>query len=198
MRYSSTHKEEIRNKLLANSRAIAKRGGFESTGVDALMKAIGLTGAAFYNHFPSKQALFQSLIEAEIDHSAEMLAGVQNASDDPVLQSLHRYLSAYHVDHPEQGCVLPTLGPEIARAAPEVRKAVESGLKRIHHYLSDQVGESDAAWALIAQCVGALILARSMESDEARRDILHACRRTVDDLYQIRKNRSKAPPSVDS
>jgi hypothetical protein len=60
------------------------------------------------------------------------------------------------------------------------------------------VGESDAAWALIAQCVGALILARLMESDEARRDILHACRRTVDDLYQIRKNRPKAPPSVDS
>ncbi|WP_269758943.1 TetR/AcrR family transcriptional regulator [Variovorax sp. E3] len=54
MRYSNSHKEEIREKLLASGRAIAKRGGFTTTGVDALMPAIGLTGGEFYSHFPSK------------------------------------------------------------------------------------------------------------------------------------------------
>lgn len=60
MRYSSTHKQETRQKLLDSSRAIAKKGGFDSTGVDALMSAIGLTGGAFYSHFRSKADLFES------------------------------------------------------------------------------------------------------------------------------------------
>lgn len=57
MRYSSTHKQETRQKLLDSSRAIAKKGGFDSTGVDALMSAIELTGGAFYSHFRSKADL---------------------------------------------------------------------------------------------------------------------------------------------
>ena len=75
MRYSNTHKKEVREKLLASSRAIAKRGGFDSTGVDALMGAIGLTGGAFYSHFPSKQALFEALISEEVENSASKATG---------------------------------------------------------------------------------------------------------------------------
>ena len=44
MRYPTTHKEETRKKLLANARAIAKKGGFGTTGVDELMASIRLTG----------------------------------------------------------------------------------------------------------------------------------------------------------
>ena len=81
MRYANTHKEDTRNKLLASSRAIAKRGGFTSTGVDALMGSIGLSGGAFYSHFPSKQALFEAIIDAEISNSTDMLAGNEDSPD---------------------------------------------------------------------------------------------------------------------
>ncbi len=63
MRYAATHKEETREKLIESSRALAKKGGFETTGVDALMKAIGLTGGAFYSHFRSKDELFAAIVE---------------------------------------------------------------------------------------------------------------------------------------
>ena len=43
MRYSNEHKQQTRERLLASSGALAKRGGFASTGVAGLMKAIGLT-----------------------------------------------------------------------------------------------------------------------------------------------------------
>ena len=46
MRYSAEHKAETRERLLASSGALAKQQGFAVTGVDALMKTIGLTGAA--------------------------------------------------------------------------------------------------------------------------------------------------------
>ncbi|MNX97851.1 hypothetical protein D3C86_1302340 [compost metagenome] len=80
---------------------------------------------------PSKQALFQAVIEDEIRNSSEMLAGGQNASGDQLEQCLRNYLSTFHVLHPEVGCVLPALGGEITRAEPEVRVAVEKGLKQI-------------------------------------------------------------------
>ena len=47
MRYSNEHKQQTRERLLSSSGALAKRGGFSSTGVAGLMKAIGLTGGAF-------------------------------------------------------------------------------------------------------------------------------------------------------
>ena len=54
MRYSAEHKAQTREKLLHSSGAIAKQGGFASAGVDGLMKAIGLTGGAFYSHLPRR------------------------------------------------------------------------------------------------------------------------------------------------
>jgi len=84
MRYPANHKEETRKKLLANARAIAKKGGFGTTGVDELMASIGLTGGAFYGHFPSKEALFAELLEHEISNSTDMLAGDRDSPPDHV------------------------------------------------------------------------------------------------------------------
>jgi AcrR family transcriptional regulator len=185
MRYSSTHKQETRAKLLASSRSIAKRGGFEATGVDALMSSIGLTGGAFYSHFPSKQALFEELVRQELENSAQMLAGDENSPAEHVAKQLRGYLSSFHAANPETGCALPTLGPEIARAGPHVRKSVEKSLKHIQQSWSQRMGDPDAAWALIAQCVGALVLARSVESDKARKEILAACRRHIGRMHPL-------------
>ncbi len=44
MRYSVSHKQQTRDKLLQSSAALAKKEGFASVGVDGLMKAIGLSG----------------------------------------------------------------------------------------------------------------------------------------------------------
>ena len=185
MRYPSTHKEETRKKLIGSARAIAKRGGFGTTGVDELMASIGLTGGAFYGHFPSKEALFAELVEQEISNSAEMLAGDESSPPDHVAKRLRSYLSSAHALHPETGCVLPTLGPEIARAAPEVRATVEQGLKRLQKSWSARTGDPDAAWALIAQCVGALVLSRAVESERTRKEILASSRRFIDETHAL-------------
>lgn len=186
MRYSKTHKDETRLKLLCSSRAITKKGGFGVTSVDALMSAVGMTGGAFYNHFPSKQALFQAVIEEEVENSREMLAGDENSSDDHVIKWLRKYLSVSHALHPDEGCVLPTLGPEIARSGPEVRQAVEAGVTSIQKAWSSRTEGSDAAWAVIAQCIGAIALARMVESEETRQEILDANLRVIE-KHHLRK-----------
>lgn len=180
MRYPVNRKEETREKLLASSRAIAKAGGFGTTGVDALMKSIGMTGGAFYNHFPSKQSLFKALVEQEMHNSVDMLAGNAESAPDHVAKCLRDYLSSFHAMNPDVGCVLPTLGAEIARADPEVREAVEESLKRVQKNWARRIDDSDAAWALIAQCVGALVVARAVQSERTRKEVLASSRRFLD------------------
>ncbi|MDR3414619.1 MAG: TetR/AcrR family transcriptional regulator [Nevskia sp.] len=180
MRYPSTHKAETRRKLVENARAIAKKGGFEATGVDAFMQGIGLSGAAFYNHFESKQALFAAIVAEEARHSVLMLSATKDGSAEAFVKTLHGYLSSFHALNPGQGCALAALGPELARAAPEVKALVEQGLRDVQESWSERLGDSDAAWSLISQCVGALVLSRMVESGQTRKEILSANRRSVE------------------
>ena len=184
MRYPASHKTETRSKLLASSRALAKQGGFEATGVDALMAAVGLSGGAFYSHFDSKQALFEALVEEELRNSKLMLDGDAQAPAEQVAKRLRGYLSSAHALNPQDGCALPTLGAEMARASPELRAKVEQQLKSTQQGWSQRLGDDDSAWALLAQCVGALMLARVVHSDKTRKEILAASRRQVDKIQQ--------------
>lgn len=183
MRYSATHKQETRKKLLDSSRAIAKKGGFDATGIDALMSAIGLTGGAFYSHFASKGELFATLVEREIENSSEMLAGTSDSPPDHVAKCLRGYLSTHHALHPESGCALTTLGPEIARSSPQVRARVEKSLKKLQRAWADRLGgDTDKAWGLLAQCVGAIVMARVVETERTRQEILASSRRVVEKM----------------
>jgi hypothetical protein len=48
-------------KTAAKQLGVGQEVWFSSVGVDGLMKAIGLSGGAFYNHFSSKDELFRPL-----------------------------------------------------------------------------------------------------------------------------------------
>lgn len=120
-----------------------------------------------------------------------MLAGDQDSPPDHVAKRLRSYLSSSHALHPETGCVLPALGAEIARAGPEVRTVVEEGLKRLQKSWSSRIGDPDAAWALLAQCVGALVLSRAVESERTRKEILASSRRFIDQTHTLEQPAAK-------
>lgn len=176
MRYSPEHKALTREKLLQSSGAIAKQGGFSVAGVDSLMKAIGLTGGAFYSHFPSKSDLFSAIVERELSNSAGLLGDSDEASRAKLQRCLERYLSMAHVQHPDSGCALPTLGVEIARADVRVREQAEHWLLRLHQAWAGVLGSGELAWAILAQCVGALVVARMLATPQLQEDVLEASR----------------------
>jgi len=172
MRYSAGHKLETREKLLSSSALSAKRSGFSTVGVDGLMKAIGLSGAAFYSHFSSKNELFTAIVERELCQSLERLGGQGTQDRERLERCLKQYLSMAHVEQPESGCALPTLGAEIARSDDQVREQAELWICRLHASWA-QILESDSlAWAILSQCVGALVVARMLVTPEIQRTVL--------------------------
>lgn len=179
MRYSAEHKTQTREKLLDSSGALAKRGGFNSMGVDGLMKAIGLTGGAFYGHFASKDELFAAIVERELSQSLAHLGGAGH-DRDKLQRCLNSYLSLAHAAQPESGCALPALGAEIARAAPEIREQAEHWLVRLQQAWAEILDDPELAWAILAQCVGALLLARMLATPERQSEVLQASRTLID------------------
>lgn len=170
MRYSASHKLETKEKLLESSAVSAKTSGFATVGVDALMKAIGLSGGAFYSHFSSKDELFASIVERELGQSLERLGADQDR--EKLQRCLKHYLSMSHVEHPESGCALPALGAEIARSDVLIREQAEHSICRLQARWA-QILESDSlAWAILSQCIGALVVARMLATPETQRTVL--------------------------
>ena len=174
MRYSKEHKEQARSKLLHSGGRHAKKHGFSASGVQGLAAAAGVTTGSLYKHFSSKDDLFSAIIEEELAIAAGMYEGLEAASPKQAMDALAHYLSIRHVKHPDKGCPLPSLTPEIARAGKVVRATFQSGLQELHSRVSKVVGESDHAWTLIAQNVGAVMLARAMLNEAAQAELLEA------------------------
>ncbi|WP_248919595.1 TetR/AcrR family transcriptional regulator [Pseudomonas entomophila] len=180
MRYSLEHKQQTREKLLASSGALAKRGGFASTGVAGLMKAIGLTGGAFYNHFPSKDDLFTEVVRRELSNSPLGRQASRGTDHGRLKRCLDQYLSLAHLHNAEGGCPLPPLGVEIARAERPVREEAEHWLVALHDAWSSTLQDPQLAWALISQCVGALVVGRMLASEDVQEQVLRSSRTLVD------------------
>lgn len=191
MRYSADHKAQIKEKLLVSSAALAKQGGFVATGVDGLMKAVGLSGGAFYGHFASKEALFQAIVARELENSLGKLAGLGPDYDLGQLQKrISHYLSLRHVQQPEAGCVLPTLGAEIARADRSVREQVEPWLAELQRVWGRVLEDEQLALVVLSQCVGALMLARMLADPQRQEEVLAASRHWLEQLFR-QKSQSK-------
>ena len=170
MRYSASHKLETRQKLLESSAVSAKKSGFSTVGVDGLMKAIGLSGGAFYSHFSSKDELFASIVERELGQSLTRLGEGQDR--DKLERCLKQYLSMSHVENPETGCALPALGAEIARSDVTVRQQAEHWICRLQERWAGVLQSDSLAWAILTQCIGALVVARMLASPDIQRTVL--------------------------
>jgi AcrR family transcriptional regulator len=170
--------------MLDRGGRLAKKHGFRASGMDALAAAAGVTTGALYKQFAGKSDFFVALLEAELRRTEERFAGVPSESSQAIDQVQADYLSLQHVRTPERGCLLPSLTAEVARAEPAARAAYQSSLRRIHAIVEGWTGSSDKAWTLIAQNVGAVMLARAMCDEGDQRDLLESVRREGQTLLE--------------
>ncbi len=174
MRYPKEHNHQARHNLLKRGGSYAKKHGFSGSGVQVLAAAAQVTTGSLYKHFSSKDEFFAELVRKELDITAQMYEGLAGASAQQAQDAMANYLSLQHVKHPEKGCPLPALTPEIARADKSVRAAFQEGIVSLHQKLTGVTRDSDKAWALIAQNVGAVMLARAMKDESNQAELLAA------------------------
>lgn len=180
MRYKSGYKEQKRQELLDISGQLAKKNGFNATGIDGFMKAAGVTSGAFYSHFSSKNDLFKALIENELQHSIQMWQ--DNPYEEPsqwIDFELNRYLALSHVEQPDRGCALPSLASEIARSNDEIKQAYQNELIRGQQIFLKHLDSEETAWAVMCQLVGAILMARSIADHHLKITILESSKKSI-------------------
>lgn len=170
MRYSETHKQETRTRVLRAAATAVRARGPEGVSVAEIMAEAGLTHGGFYAHFPSKEALVAAAVESAFAESARRFARMTDGLTHEAALGLFvdAYVSMEHRARPERGCPIASLSSDLPRQALPVRAAYEGGVRRLIARIADWLPEERAALApsLVAEMAGAVALSRAM-SDEA-------------------------------
>lgn len=181
MRKASDHKAETRQRILDAASVLFRQHGIDGVGVDTVMRAAGLTHGGFYGHFPSKEALVAEVAAASLARAASRWERIAAEDRSGALEAIvGSYLDPAHVAQLERGCVLTTIGPEVARR-PEQRPAISASVRRMAAVLQQTLPQADGAAALAAlsTMVGAVVLARLADDPDAGAAVLKAAKAAV-------------------
>ena len=66
-------KQRTRFLIIDEGRRLFEKKGFEHTSIDSICDVVDISKATFYNYFPSKDSLFISMYEQDIDEILEVL-----------------------------------------------------------------------------------------------------------------------------
>ena len=184
MRYEPEHKAGTHRRIVKNAARRFRAEGLGGPGVAAVMKSSGLTVGGFYKHFRSKDELLAEAIEEGfLEHGEKLLAGLQGVPPAERWKAIVRhYLSLEHCEHPESGCPMATLAPEIARARPAIRKRIAGVMKaRRARMLEFMPGDTDVEREknfniIFPAMAGAILVARILPYPEEQKKILNALR----------------------
>jgi TetR/AcrR family transcriptional regulator, transcriptional repressor for nem operon len=133
MRYEPEHKTRTRDRIIRNAARKLRAEGLSGPGVASVMKASGLTVGGFYKHFRSKDELLADAIaQGFSEFSEKVYSSLQDVPHGDRWKKLVRwYLSPEHCNHPDTGCPVVTLAPEIARTKLSVRKRIAGLMKEL-------------------------------------------------------------------
>ncbi|NUP06257.1 MAG: TetR/AcrR family transcriptional regulator [Polyangiaceae bacterium] len=194
MRVSREQVAENRRKILDEAARLFRERGFEGVGVDAVMKAAGLTHGAFYGYFTSKE----DLVAQACEHALAATDATWRESSDARSVLATRYLSKEHVRDRGGGCVFAALGSDVPRQKEDTRKTVTDAFRERVEALAKRLPgtsvaarrkEAIATWSGL---VGSLILARAVDDPELEREILNA---GIATFGQTLKSKAGAPRS---
>lgn len=169
MRYQVDHKQVTKARLVETAARVLRRDGIAAAGVATLMAEAGLTNGAFYTYFASKEALVADAVVAALSQTRAALAlKIAQAAEGQALDAvIEHYLDPRHVTHPEHGCAVAALGPELARRPESTRAVVDAAIDGLVTTIADALepGRPDriaVARAVFASMVGTMQLARTV------------------------------------
>jgi TetR/AcrR family transcriptional repressor of nem operon len=193
MPHPPSQKPETRERILKSARHLFNRSGFAGVTIEQIMTDAGLTRGGFYKHFNSKEELYAEAIADFICHGSEawqreawQQAHIDASARGPQLATMivNAYLSQDHFDDRDASCPMIGLPSDAARAAGAVKVAYRQVLEKMARAFeanlpSGQPSKRQRALALVALCVGGMVLARAIDDSALAEDLRNAARTHV-------------------
>jgi TetR/AcrR family transcriptional repressor of nem operon len=184
MRYEPGHKAEVRRKIVKDASQRVRAEGINGAAVSAVMRDAGLTHGGFYKHFGSKDELLMESLGEAFTEIADRLAQVgKQAEPGTAWKAIVKvYLSPEHCNHPEWGCPVAALAPELARAGKSMKPKIAAELAKYkNRVLSAMPGRravdrERAFLAIFSTMIGAIAIARMLPDQAARASVLATAR----------------------
>jgi len=194
----------LRDRIIRESLRLFSVRGFLGTSLAAIMQASRTSKGGFYNHFRSKEALFEAVLsESRKIWRDKNLAGLDELEDRP-LEKIERLLDNYRgrylrdTDDFPGGCVFIGLAVELSGRRPHLASEVKEGFVRlkamIERYLcraretgqiAADVDTGQLAEVIFAGMLGASLM-YSLDRSTSNLD------RTVDSLTHCLRDLAKA------
>ena len=179
MRYEPEHKAHTRDRIVRNAARKLRAEGLNGPGVAGVMKASGLTVGGFYKHFRSKHELFAEAIAQAFSDSEKVYSSLQNVPrEDRWKEIVRLYLLPEHCDHPDTGCPVATLAPEIARAKFSIRKRIAGLMKEWVEFMPGATARERERnlFVIYSAMAGAISIARILTDPADRQKLLASVR----------------------
>jgi len=180
MRYPPKHKIETHRRIVKDASRRVRAEGLKGAAVAAVMRDTGLTHGGFYKHFESKDKLLvESLGEAfqEIEDTL-VRAAEQSPPGEAWKAIVKSYLSLEFCDHPERGCPLVALSPELARVDKRMKPQIVAELVKYKSRMlpfmpGRRPADKEAAFfAIFSTMIGAVEIARLLPAPAMREKVL--------------------------
>jgi TetR/AcrR family transcriptional regulator, transcriptional repressor for nem operon len=189
MRYRPEHKVEVHRKILKDASRRVRAEGIAGAAVSSVMRDSGLTNGGFYKHFASKDDLLtESLSEAFREMAGRLTHIAEKSKPGTAWKAIVKaYLSPEHCDHPEFGCPLAALAPELARTDHAMKAQIHREMSKYQSRLlplmpGRRTADKERAFsAIFSTMIGAVAVARILQDPAARARVLANAR---DFLFQ--------------
>lgn len=186
MPLSKEHKQKTRIRIVEAARRLFNKRGFNTVRIDDIMAEAGLTRGGFYNHFRAKEDLYAEALTAFAANAREAVE--TSPKRGPVLAQtfIRSYISRRHLKTVENQCPLIALSSDVARSGSTVREAYQNILTNLIGMFQDaamddrQLTARERSLATAAICVGAMVLARTVEDEALAGEICDASRKLAE------------------
>jgi TetR/AcrR family transcriptional regulator, transcriptional repressor for nem operon len=184
MRYRPEHKTEIHKKIVKDASRRVRAEGLNGAAVAVVMRDTGLTHGGFYKHFGSKDDLLvESMREAFRETVETLVRTAEQARPGEAWKAIVKtYLRPEMCEHPEHGCPLTALAPELARLdkrmkAQMVAELVNYKSQMLPFMPGRRTADKERAFfAIFSTMIGATEIARMLPDPSMREKVLGSAR----------------------
>jgi TetR/AcrR family transcriptional regulator, transcriptional repressor for nem operon len=169
MPYAPKQKRDTREKILESARRLFNREGYSGVSIEEIMSDAGLTHGGFYRHFTGKDELYAAAVRQFLCKkrpAAWQKRRAPSAAAKPHAQRIvDAYFSRAHFDDRDGCCPLLGTATDVQRRGEVVKAAYQEVVEQLVSVFEDHLNgprTHERALALVALCVGGMVLARNV------------------------------------